>query len=265
MSWGSILGGIGSILGAGAGIAGMFGGGDLGEGRGAKKAKHHQLDYDRRRIAALVNGAKDAGIHPLAVLGAASGSGGFAAPVSSGSGFNVGDAIGLGGNALRDIASLYESDQDRIERAQDRTDRNDQIERARMDKIAEDTIASGQRDMQNKVHQAEIDRLNSETMLNNAQSRSIIAGMRNKAIGGAPPVRSFDTGLFGKFDLRPGSSTASEAQDLGGEPFEWLTALDTILYRMEKEMPWLARKPGDDIRKLLPKGTRQPDYNNPIY
>lgn len=259
MSVGSILGGIGSILGAGAGIAGMFGGGNLGEGRGAKKAKHHQLDYDRRRIAALVNGAKDAGIHPLAVLGAASGSGGFASPVSSGSGFNVGDAIGLGGNALRDIASLYESDQDRIERAQDRTDRLDQVERARMDKIAEDTIASGQRDMQNKVHQAEIDRLNSETMLNQAQSRSIIAGMRNKGVGATPPVRKFNTGIFGDFELRPGASPASDTQDVGGEPFEWLTALDTLIYRLEKEMPWLKRKPGDDIKKWLgkpwPQGT----------
>lgn len=181
MMWGQIIGGVLSGLGSAAG-AGLFGGGSNAEGGGAKKAKHHQLDYDRRRIKAIVDGANDAGIHPLAAIGAASGGGGFAAPVNAGgSNWGIGDAIGAGANAF---AELYESDQDRLERAEDRA-YNESMERRRN---AIETLRSKELTPERKL-QLENLRLQNELLSTDiATSRTKLASMRNDVLGAAGPA-----------------------------------------------------------------------------
>lgn len=214
------------------GLGGLLGGGHEPEGGGAKKAKHHQLDYDRRRISALVNGAKDAGIHPLAVLGAASGSGGFAAPVSSGSNWGVGDTIGAGLSAAADtFSTLYESDQDRLEREEDRKQR----ERENAYQRHRDTLQDKQYYDARKAD-AETRRLQNEGLeLDNAISRTRLNQMRAAAIGASSGGNSPDSVVtpFGaKLEL-PRSSSAQtmedEFSDEVGSVYGFLRWLETQL------------------------------------
>lgn len=231
--WGPIIGA--GISTAGSLLGGLLGGGGSPEGGGAKKAKHHQLDYDRRRIKAIVDGAKDAGIHPLAALGV-SGGGGFASPVGNGGNW-LGDAIGSGVGALGDaFASAYESDQDRIERAQERSDRKDEIERQRMDQIAADTIAAGERDEERELRKAEIRRLDSETMLNAARSRSELASMRAAAMGAVTTAPSLPPSVklpySGTWRLAPGTSPANDVANVMGEGHENLAWVEQLIYNL---------------------------------
>lgn len=169
-------------LSAAQGIAGLFGaGGSSAEGGGAKKAKHHQLDYDRRRVLAVVNGAKDAGIHPLAALGATSGGGGFAAPVNPGSsGFGVGDAIGQG---LDTFSELYQSDQDRLERAEDRA----YNESMRRRQNAIDTLRSKEVTPEVRLARENAALQNDLLRMDIATSRTRLAALRAAALGGTGP------------------------------------------------------------------------------
>lgn len=177
--WGPIIGA--GINVAGSLLGGLLGGGNNAEGGGSKKAKHHQLDYDRRRIKAIVDGANDAGIHPLAALGASSGGGGFAAPVNpGGSGWGIGDAIGAGAQAF---AELYESDQDRLERAEDR--KHAEFVRNRQNAI--ENLRSKEITPERKL-QLENLRLQNELLSTDiATSRTKLASMRNDVLGGAGP------------------------------------------------------------------------------
>jgi len=182
MGIGSFLGGLGSALSGAAGIAGLFGGGSSAEGGGAKKAKAHALDYDRRRIKAIVDGAGDAGIHPLVALGA-QGSGSFAAPVVAGAGF--GDAVsrGLGvlGEAVRGYGDYYEQDQDRRERAEDRAYQRAQDDDAKFQRILDDQRRIKQEDQALKESEARI----AEHMAN-----ARAANARAVAVGAVGPVNS---------------------------------------------------------------------------
>lgn len=263
MGLGSILSGVGGLLGAGAGIANMFTG---EKGQSTKKAKHHQLDYDRRRIKAIVDGANDAGIHPLAALGAA-GSGGFAAPVTSGGGYGLGDAIGAGADALSAFGQLYQSDQDRLEEAAARKDEMAQRQR----EFAISNLRSKEITPETRLNREYMQLQNEalrQDILFKATSRSKLAATRAGSSGGP---RSFTIGPD-NFSLSPGSSSAQDAQDVGGELFEGLSSLDTLLYNLKnmhfKDF-WKRSKEDIHRRNQMFKkkwsGTSQPDYDNPVY
>lgn len=198
--WGPII--AAGISTAGSLLGGLLGGGGSAEGGGAKKAKHHQLDYDRRRIKAIVDGANDAGIHPLAALGAASGGGGFAAPVNpGGSNWGIGDAIGAGANAF---AELYESDQDRLERAEDR--KHEEMVRRQQNAI--DNLRSKEITPERKL-QLENMRLQNELLSTDiATSRTKLASMRNDVLGAAGPATVLH-GASGDFFPTPGRTDVS--------------------------------------------------------
>lgn len=221
--WGSLISAGGSILG---GLLG--GGGNQAEGGGAKKAKHHQLDYDRRRIKALVDGAGDAGIHPLVALGA-SGSGGFAAPipVSGSGGDNWASAVAQGIGAFGD---LYQQDAD-MEQA-----RRDRADDYKFQQILRDNTPSGPSEHEIRLAEAQIKMFEAQAAESAARAAAVGAKAPMTLMNGGP--RSFNVGGI-PFELRPGTSTASEAQDIGGEPFEWGVAVDTLLYNLEQ---WAKRK-----------------------
>lgn len=86
--WPSIIAAGGDVL--GGVLGGVFGKKNKGPSIG--KQKRHALDYDRRRIKAITDGAKDAGIHPLVALGATGG--GFSPTISVPGQSSWGDVIG---------------------------------------------------------------------------------------------------------------------------------------------------------------------------
>ena len=170
-----------AIMAAGS-IASQFLGGK-NKGPSFSDQKSWMREQMMSKIKWTVDDAKRSGIHPLVALGSQA-AGGFAGPAggfdTGGSGW--GDAIG---DALSATAELYESDLDRRERAEQTRYARDQDERARMDQIAADTIASGERAQAQKLREAEIRRLDSETALNAARSRTELMNARHRAVGGA--------------------------------------------------------------------------------
>lgn len=258
---GSAFGPWGTAIGAVAGglLGGLTGGGKK-SGMSAKKAKHHQLDYDRRRIAAIVEGAKDAGIHPLAAIGASSGAGGFAAPVGGGSNFGLGDAIGAG---LRDLggafSSLYEGDQDRLEREEDRAynesmrRRQDAIENLRRKEVTPETrLTRENMQLQNDLLRMDI-----------ATSRTRLANMRAAAIGGVPDT--VITPFQNKIELPFSTDAATMQNEFGeavGDTYGWLRWLESQLTnprtgegvaheRMRKDLPKIPK--AGSWKPLLPQ------------
>lgn len=188
--WGSIIAG-GLNLAGGLLGSGLFGGGSSPEGGGAKKAKHHALDYDRRRIKAIVDGAKDAGIHPLAAIGASGGGGSFAAPVNSGSsGWGAGDVVG---RALQGFSELYQSDQDRMEERE----RYQSEVRERQRERALENLRSKEITPEIRLQRENMQLQNELLRADIATSRSKLFGARHAAVGataGTPSVISPDTG-----------------------------------------------------------------------
>lgn len=265
--WGSILGGLAS--GFGSALGGLLGGGSNAEGGGSKKAKHHQLDYDRRRIKALVDGAGDAGIHPLAVLGAASGSGGFAAPVNSGSGWGVGDAIGAGLSSAADtFASLYESDQDRLEREQVRRDTFAQERRER----AIETLRSKEMTPERKLALKNAELQNELLTLDVAQSRSKLAAARAAAIGGTvggSGVGSVVTPFGATLELPRSTDAGTMQNEFGevvGDTYGWLRWLETQLTDPRtgegKARKWLRENVPPALSRIPAPGSMKPLWPN---
>jgi len=207
--WGPII--AAGINTAGSLLGGLLGGGGSAEGGGAKKAKHHQLDYDRRRIKAIVDGANDAGIHPLAALGAASGGGGFAAPVNSGSsGFGLGDAISGGMASLSDaFANAYESDQDRMERDQERKE----LQRER----ALDNLRSKEITPEIKLQRENMQLQNDLLRADIARSRTALANARSVSQGGAPVSGTYNLPFGMSVTPVPGRASAQDIEDIYGD------------------------------------------------
>lgn len=219
VAWGPILQGGASLLGA---ASGLFGG---------KKDDYHpevwRNDAYKNKlqdVRAIRDAANMYGFHPLALLGASGGgSGGFAQPVtsySSGGGY-AGDIMSGVGDALAAGASLYESDQDRRERAQDRLDRLDEAAKGRLERRLQAIDAKRAEDAQASIRRAEVDRINSETFLNHARTRTELMQAQNMMKGavssGVPSLVSPDGSPF---NVGPGSS-AQDWEDRYGDIVGW--------------------------------------------
>lgn len=219
--WGSIISGGLNLLGGLAG-SGLFGGGSSAEGGGAKKAKHHALDYDRRRIKAIVDGAGDAGIHPLVALGA-QGGGSFAAPVVDGAGF--GDAVSRGLGVLGDtISDYYEQDQDRQDREYQRSLDDD----ARFDKIIQDQLQSKRDDQAFRESEARIAEHMANAKAANARAAAVGAAPTTTRLIGPGTAVSLSDGS--QWPKRPGAISAQDAEDYGGEIAEFVQGGDNMLW-----------------------------------
>lgn len=233
-----------------------------------------QRAVDKRAIQDRVLDAKKAGIHPLAALGmnySGGGSGGIVGtssvqpmsigPVGVSGGSYAGDAIGDGlgavGDAFSQIGNLYESDQDDLERREQENYNRDLDERARLDKVVADTIEGQQRDISNRVSEAEIKRLDSETMLNAARARSELMQARAAAIGGNALPSQINLPYSGRWTLKPGTSSAQDAQNLLGEPGEWVGSVEQILWNLLNDpfgsMRSAGFNPPDERAKLGPR------------
>jgi len=196
--FGALIGLGGSLLG---GLSGLFG------------SDNSSWKHFKNRIFATVLDAKRAGIHPLAALGASGLGGDYGAtPIT------WGDSIGQGmqsfGNAVDDYM------------AQDA----DSIDRRRAESAARSADALGRaearaRDTFERNRQARVDRMNeelirSQVMLNEAQSRSMLAAARASALGaraGGGP--EFVPGAFGEggWHVREGIPNSQDVADKYGD------------------------------------------------
>lgn len=196
------------IQGASGVLSNLIGGGNQPEGGGVKKAKHHQLDYDRRRIKALVDGARDAGIHPLVAMGS-SGSGGFAAPVLGGQS-SWGNAIG---EAFSTAAELYSQDADRAERAREFEYRRGQDDDSRFQQILADQAQAKRDQLNERLVEAQIMESRSRTALDLARARAV------GAMGSGSPTTLTDA-LGNQLTPPSGRASAQEMQDEYGDIVE---------------------------------------------
>lgn len=268
MSWGTILQGVGSVLGGGAGIAGMFGGGSSNkwQKKGYKLARDQfqfgqeqwrqmlkgkwrddtlaQRNYNTR-IRTLVKDANAAGIHPLAALGANLGSGPIAQPVggaSGGGGFSgggeyAGDAIGSGmaaiGDAFGNLGQTFEADQDRQD-AQEAKEYQRQLDLdVKADRMFQNRRQAVQDNQALKESEARIRESDANILESSARTRSILASMRNAALGATTAAPSTIKNPYsGTWGLAPGTSSAQDAQALLGEPGEWLNSAEQFLWNL---------------------------------
>lgn len=183
MAWGNILSGIGTVLGGAAGLSGLF--------QGDKDDYHpevmrNQATHDRMRAARDMDLiSKEYGIHPLALLGSGYQSmGGFAQPVGGyGGGSHIGDALSGVSDMFTGVGGLYESDMDRRERAQARLDALDRDARDRQERRIDRISSEKFQASEEARRQAEIRRLDSETMLNAARTRSELSQLNNMMKG----------------------------------------------------------------------------------
>lgn len=257
MAWGSILQGIGSVLGAGAGIAGAFGG---EEDNYHPEVWRNQATHDRMRMARDMDIiSKEYGIHPLVLYGQGFPSQGSPVQVAGGGDRWIGDVAGNIGRAFQDIGALYESDTDRRERERDRLDRMDEAARGRMERRIDRAFEEKMQAKRDQVTDAEVRRLDSETMLNAARTRTELQQLRQATMGavgsGAPSqpgeVRLPYTGIW---RLKRGTSSSSDVQNLMGEPFEWLSALEHGIWNYLNPDPREIYVPGPEVPKIGPYG-----------
>lgn len=294
MEWGPILQGVGSVLGGGAGIGGLFGGGSsnkwakksyklardqfqFGQEQWAQMLKGKwrddalaQRNYNTR-IRTLVKDANAAGIHPLAALGANLSSGPIAQPVggvSGGGGFSspefAGDAIGSG---LAAVGDAFGNAGQTIQEFQDRAD----AQEAQKYQRSLDLDVKADRMMQNrrqavmdnqarKESEANIRKLDAETMESAARSRSILASMRGAALGATTNAPStVDFPLTGRMRLKPGSSSASDAQAALGDLSEFQMNVEQYLWNLfHPTGETIINSPHNRGKKMSPLGPRRP-------
>lgn len=229
---GGILAGVGGLLQAGGSIAGMFGGG--------KDNYHPEVwrnnafkDY-LQQIRGVKEAAAKYGFHPLALLGVPPSSGQVVS--GGGGGPYIGDALSGAAQGFSDIAGAYQSDQDRMAYEEERQYRRDVDERERMDRIAADIIAADEREKRQRVTDAEVRRLDSETLLNSARTRTELqqlrAGGLGATVGGMSQPSSVALPYTGTWRLAPGTSSASDVQNTMGEAFEWLSSLEQGIWNL---------------------------------
>lgn len=244
--WGGVLTGLGSLLGAGAGIAGMFRG---DEDNYHPEVWRNQATHDRMREARDMDIiAKQYGFHPLALLGQHYGGQGFAQPVGAGRGGSmIGDAMSGAAQAFATAGELYQDDADR-------QDAIDMDNRAEMDRIAENVIRSDQRERENALRDAEIKRLDSETMLNAARTRSELSTMRAGALNGVGPMSpTVNYPYSGSVGIKPGSSTAQEAENVHGEWGQWRMTAEQMIWELMNSSYW------DPLKLGHPSGMKSPN------
>lgn len=236
MAWGQVLSGISSVLGAGAGIAKMFGG---EEDNYHPEVWRNQRTHDfMRSIRDVRAAAAEYGFHPLALLGAGAGSGGFAQPVGGEAGRSslAGDVMSGAANAFADIGSLYEQDDDRMERERQRLDVLDAQARERYDRRIADIENNRLKQLEEQRMRADIDRINAETFMISAQTRSQLNQMRQGALGAVSMTPSQPTEVVlpytGTWALKPGTNSASDVQNMLGEPAEWQAAIENYIWNL---------------------------------
>lgn len=213
--WGALIGAAGNIAG------GLLGGKDNSAKKAAKAAWKNQEKTWLRGPQLMVEGAQRAGLHPLAVLGANWSAPG-AAVVSGQS--TWGDAVGSGLEAAGNAYDQYQARKEAEAEAKQREHLDMLLLSSR--EARESRLA----DAQVKALEAEAFRNRTEGFMRSAQTRTEIANGRSAAIGGAGPVVKLP--LSGEWELAPGSSTAQEAQDVLGEPFEWLASAENALWNL---------------------------------
>lgn len=123
VAWGPLfsnLANAGSFLQGVGGVASLFGDGGNGLDEGAmvaqsKNALRWQLRYDKQRLSAIREGAKEAGIHPIYALGGGSGS--FSAPIAvDGSGPSMADRMAAAGSDIYRAATQMDTEADRLQK-----------------------------------------------------------------------------------------------------------------------------------------------------
>lgn len=236
--WGSIIGG------ALGGVASGLLGGGKSKGPSLGKQKNHALDYDRRRIKALVDGAKDAGVHPLVALGASGG--GFSPTVSVGGGSPWGDVIGdaLSGFGAG-VDQHYQQDAD-ASAADD----------ARFEQILRDNTPSEYEKLSTELLKAQID---------DVRSRTALAKARASSVGGAGPSNTLVGPGGAVFSPVPGRTSAQDAEDQYGEAGDLIFGGGALLEDFAKgrvKVPGKLTNPltkhlGDDVWFDVPRWWRE--------
>lgn len=156
-------------------LGGIFGG--SGEAKAAKAELAFARELNQNRVQWTVEDAKKAGIHPLAALGASS-LGGFAMPQFV-SGPGLGDSIGAGLSAIgRGVSSVYEQDEDALEREQDRRLQRELQDREHWQRSLDRTAMLNDpgrrlRGLQEELVKAQIAETMSRTMLMRQRAASI--------------------------------------------------------------------------------------------
>lgn len=232
-NWGAFAGQGISALGQLAG--GLFGSSsEKDEAKKARRFAEKQFDESKRqfnlqrsytlnRIYHTVTDAKNAGIHPLAALGAST-PGGFSGSVAGvspmgGSG-GIGNAVAGGAMALGDaVGDLYRDDAMDELNERDAAERRSQYEDMQMQRILEeqrqiglDERAAKSQDLRDRLTQEEILRTRAETAATMA---------RAAAQGGATPMATSGDGILedgfgGKWDTK-GLTPAEDAERVFGD------------------------------------------------
>lgn len=202
-------------------------------GMGAEEARNTRYLDMITHLRSIVEGAKRAGIHPLAALGS-SGVGGFAMPVSSYGGsagsFGLGDAIGSGLGAIGD--ALYEQDQDR----RDREERAG-LEKARQRERALDILRSKEVTPEVRLQRENMALQNDLLRMDIARSRTALAEARAKALG-ATNGKSMTDALGITYTPPGGRASAQQMQDEYGDIVENVYGIGNWMQDL-----WSARSP----------------------